>query len=95
MGVPIDARDLLGVELHFLVDRAAQRVEHAAFDGMPQTFRVDDQPAVVRADEPLHPHVTGSAIDFDFRDLGDDGLAPEGVRDAAPRENGSAAERLR
>ena len=79
----------------FLVERAAQRVEHAALDGAAQPFGVDDQPAVVRADEPLHPNVTGSAIDLDLGDLCDDGLVAEGVRDTAPGEDVSGAERFR
>jgi hypothetical protein len=53
-------------------------VEHASFDGAAQSLRVDDQPAVVRAHEPLRPNVTGSAIDLDLGDLCDDGLASRG-----------------
>ena len=89
---PVHARHLLGVELHFLVERAAQRVEHAALDGAAQRLRVDDQPAVVRAHQPLHPDVTGPAIHLDLGDLGDDGLAAEGVGDAAPGEDVAGAD---
>ena len=32
MRVPIDASDFFGIELHFLVERSAQRMEHGAFD---------------------------------------------------------------
>ena len=50
VGEPVDAGRLLRVEPHFLVQRAAQRVEHATLDGAAQRLGVDDQPAVVRAD---------------------------------------------
>ena len=46
----------------------------------------------MRADEPLHPNVTGSAVDLDFGDLGHDGLAAVGVGDAAAGQDVAAAE---
>ena len=52
-------------------------------------FWVDDQPAVVRADEPLHPDVSRLTIHLDLGDLGDDRLTTEGVRDPASGQNRS------
>ena len=79
MRVPIHAGDLCGIELYFFVERAAQGVEHGAFDRVTQRHGVDHQPAVVRAHQPLHPDMAGSAIHLDLGDLGDHGLIAEGV----------------
>ena len=75
------------VERHLLVERAAQRVEHPALERAAQRLGIDDQTAVVRADEPLHPDMTRSAVHLDLGDLRHDGLAAVGVRDAATGED--------
>ena len=92
---PIHARHLLGVELHLLVKRAAQPVEHVAFEDVTQSVGVDYEPAVVGADEALHPDVSGFAIHFDLGDLRDDRSAAAGVRDPTSGENPVGAERFR
>ena len=80
---------------HLLVERAAQRVQHATLDRPTQRLRVDDQPAVVRAHDPLHPHVARSTVHLDLGDLGDDRLAAEGVGEPAAGEDVARAARLR
>jgi len=77
--VPIHAGDLLGIELHFFVERAAQRVEHRAFDGVTHRHGVDHQSAVMRAYQPFYPDMAGPAIHFHLGDLGDDGIVAECV----------------
>ena len=56
---------------------------------------VDHQPAVVRADQPLHPDVAGPAVHLDLGNLRDDRLAAEGVGDAAAGEDVAGADALR
>ncbi len=50
---PVHARDLFRIELDLLMQRAAQRMQHRALDGVAQRLRVDHQPAVVRTNQPL------------------------------------------
>src|SRR5262249_3868333 len=64
--VPIYAQDLLGIEFDLFIQRAAERVQHAAFDCLSKRSGIDDQSAIVRADEPLHPNVTGISIHLDL-----------------------------
>ena len=90
---PIDAGHLFAVEPHFFVERAAQRMQHPALDRVAQRLGVDDEPAVVRAHQSLHPHAARRAIHFDFRDFRDDGLVAERVRDPAAGEDVSGASR--
>ena len=89
MRTPIHTRDPFGVEAHLLVERAAQRVEHRprSCRAILRAFGVDDQAAVVCADEPLDPDVTGFAIHLDLGNLRDHGLAAVGVRHATPRQD--------
>ena len=95
MRVPIDASDFFGIELHFLVERSAQRMEHGAFDRASQRLGVDYQPAVVRAHKPPHPNVASSAIHFDLGNLRNDRLATERVRDSTAAENVCSRHRFR
>src|SRR4051812_46211893 len=83
MRVPIHTGYFFRVELHLLMKRAAQRVEHGAFDSMAKRLRVNYQSAVVSAYQALHPNVAGLAIHFDFSNLCRDGLAAKGVSNAA------------
>ena len=89
MRTPIHTRDPFGVEAHLLVEHAAQRVEHRprSCRAILRAFGVDDQAAVVCADEPLDPDVTGFAIHLDLGNLRDHGLAAVGVRHATPRQD--------
>ncbi len=66
---PIHARDLFRIELDLLMKRPAQRMQHRAFDGVAQRLRVDHEPAVVRAYQPLGPDVAGLAVHLDLGDL--------------------------
>src|SRR4029450_12147446 len=91
---PVDTGRFFGVELHFLVQRTAQGVQHAAFDRAPQRLRIDDEPAVVRAHEPLHEDTAGAAIHLHFGDLCDHRLIAVAVRHptgGASAPNASAA----
>ena len=83
MSNPIDARDLFTVELHFLVKRAAQGMEHAALDTAAQRFGIDDQTAVMRAYEPLHPDMPSLAVHLDLGDHCKDRLTSIGVCDTS------------
>ena len=69
MRVPIHAGDLFRIETDFLVNGAADRVQHGALDRVAQRLGVDDQPAVVRGHQALHPDVAGPAIDLDIGEL--------------------------
>ena len=91
MGDPVHAGHLFGVEGDFLVQRAAQRVQHGAFDGAARAFGVDDESAVVRAHQALHPNVARLPVHFHLGDLGRHGLAAEGIGDASAGENVSRA----
>src|ERR1700722_10397220 len=59
-------------------------MEHRAFHGVAQRLRVDYQTAVVRADQPLYPDVTGSTVHLDFSDLRGNGLSAECIRETTP-----------
>ena len=82
IGRPVHAGDLLGVERHLFVQRPAERVQRPAFDRPNQPLRVDDEAAVVRTDDALHPDAAGPAIHFDIGDLRHHGLAAVGVSDS-------------
>src|SRR3989442_11912732 len=92
---PIHAGHLLGVEADLFMERAAQRVQHPTFDRAAQRFRIDDEAAVVRADEPLHTDMAGAAVDLDLSDLRHNGLIAEGVGDATAAQNISATAAFR
>src|SRR4051812_6024298 len=94
MRVPIDARHLFSIELHFLEKRSAQSVKHAVLDGSPQSFGIDDKSAVLRAHQPFHPNVAGFTIDLDLRDLSDDRLTTIRIGNAAARQDLSGANRF-
>src|SRR5215471_9109190 len=94
MREPVDARDLLGIELHFLMDRPADRMLHTALDASPQGFGINDQSAVVAAGEPLDPDMTGLAVDFNLGNHGGDSLAAERVSNTTACENVALADRL-
>ncbi len=74
------------------MERAADRVQHAAFERAAHRLRIDHQPAIVRADDALHPDAAGAAIDLDLGDLRDDGLTAVGVGDAATGEDLATAD---
>src|SRR5213083_2406569 len=93
MRVPIHTGDLFGVKLYFLVERAAYRVEHAALDGAAQRLGVDNQSAVVRADQTLHPNVTGFAIHLDRGD-GARPLEPVVIGGAGSEESQAKLDRV-
>ena len=95
MSHPIHARDFLRIKLDFFVERAAQRVQHSIFNRAAQSFRIDHQSAVMRANQSLHPHVARLSIHFDFGDLRDNGLAPERICESAARQNVSGGSRFR
>src|SRR5690606_33977855 len=80
---PVDASDLLAVELHLFPERAAQAVQQAALDRVAQTRGVHGEAAVVRADEALREHAARLAVDLDLGDDGDDRVAAVRIRDAA------------
>src|SRR5678816_2083564 len=90
---PVHAGDLLCIELDFLMKRTAQGMQHAAFNRALECFRIDHQSAVMRANHPLHPDVSGLAVHFNFRNLRNDGLTAVGVRNSATRENLSSSRR--
>ncbi len=69
VGRPIPADHPPGVKADFLMKRATQAVKGAAFDGVMQAFRIDHQPAIVRAHDPPGPHMTGLSIHFDVGNL--------------------------
>src|SRR5262245_28684757 len=58
-------------------------MEHAAFDCTPQSFGIDDEPAIMSDDDAFYPNVPGSPIDFHFRDRGNHRLSAKCVCDAA------------
>src|SRR2546422_5043358 len=70
-------------------------MKHAALDGAAQPLRIDDQPAVVRANESLHPNAASSAIHLDLGNLCDHRLAAVGIRNTPPGENVSISDRSR
>jgi hypothetical protein len=44
-----EARDSRAVEFQLLLERAAQGLDHIAFDLVPDSVRIDDLPAIMRA----------------------------------------------
>src|SRR5258706_3639644 len=83
---PVNAGDLLRIELDFLPERPAQCLQHAALDGVVKPQGIDDQAAVVGTHQTFCPDATGLKIDFDFGDHGSNGIAAVGVRDTSSRE---------
>src|ERR1700733_10704155 len=87
MSDPVHARDLFRIEPDLFMKRAAQRMQHRAFHGVAQGFRVNHQAAIVRAYEALYPDVTGTAVHLDLGDLGGNGLAAECISETTPRQD--------
>ena len=85
--IPVHARHLFRVELDLFVERPAQRVQHAPLDRATERLGVDDQPAIVRAHQALHPDTAGAAVHFDLGDLRHNGLAPVRISHAAAGQN--------
>src|SRR5260370_35475715 len=88
---PIPAGPLFGTEPDLPMNRAAQAVQGAAFDGVVQALWIHHEAAVMRAHDPLRPDVAGLSIHFDLGDLRHNGLAAERVRDTASRQNVAVA----
>ena len=88
---PVDARDLLAVELNLLEQGSADSVQEVPLDRVLEAVGVDDEAAVVRADHALHPHAPALPVDLDLGDRGDRRLYAVRVRDAASGEDASGA----
>src|SRR5262245_22227099 len=95
MRVPIHTQYLLRIELDLLMKRPAQRMQHPSLDRPAQRFGIDDEPAIVSTNEPLHPNVTGFAIHLDFCDLCDHSLTSECVRYSSTGQNISGSQPFR
>ena len=84
MRVPVDACDFFGIELYFFMQRSAQRVQHGAFHGAAQRLGIDDQTAVMRGHQALHPNTPSPDVHFDFCNLRNYGLTA--VRPSSTRQ---------
>ena len=63
---PVDARHPRLVELHFLVQRPAQALHNPALNLVAQRVGIDDQAAVVGADDALDVDAAGRALHRDL-----------------------------
>ena len=87
VGDPVGAGYLFRVEGNFLVESSTEGVQHATFQSSPEAFGVDDEAAIVGADEAFHPDVAGHSVDLYFGDFGYYGLAADPVGDASSRQD--------
>src|SRR6185436_4642923 len=85
IGLPVDASDVVAVELDLLPQRAGDALHDVALDALLQPFRVDDLAAVVADREPLGEDLAAGAVDLDFGDYRDAGAVALRVGDAAAR----------
>src|SRR4051794_8297847 len=70
-------------------------MQHTAFGAMPQCFGVDDESAIIGANDALHPNASVPLINFHFRDYRDDSLTAERVGNSPPAENISGTGQFR
>src|SRR6185437_10013646 len=84
IGLPVDAGDVLAVELDLFPQRAGNALYDVALDALLQAVRIDDLAAVVRDGEPLRPDLAGRAVDVHLRDHGDPRAVALRIGDAAP-----------
>src|SRR3954453_9650064 len=68
---PVDARNLRPIELDLLDQRPAGRLDHVAFDLVPQPVGVDDLPAVVGDVDFFHADLSGLHLHVDVGDDAD------------------------
>ena len=83
IGPPIDAGDILLVELDLLPQRAAGGLDDVILDGVAQPVRIDDLAAIVGDRELARPDLSCGTVDLDFGDNRDAAGAALRIGDAA------------
>ena len=59
VAVPVGAGDAMVIKLHLLLEHPAGDLDHASFELVEHTVRVDDAPAVHRRHHPFDRHALG------------------------------------
>jgi hypothetical protein len=82
IAAPIKARHAIRVEGDFFEKRPADALDNVSFGLIFHTVGIDDQAAVMRADNAFHADLAVGLIDFHVRDRGDVGIGPLRQSDA-------------
>src|SRR5437016_7052983 len=88
---PVHAGDVAAVEGDFFFHSTAHGLNQVCGDSSAQSFGIDDQPAVVGADEARHAHGAAAPVHFYFRDGTHVSAAARAQPDAAPDDDVSRA----
>src|SRR5690242_9474807 len=84
---PVHAGDIATIEGDFFLHSAAHGLNQVCGNGTAQSFGVDDQPAVVGADETRDARGAGAPVHFHFRDSAYVSTAARAQADAAAGED--------